>query len=236
MLPVFSRLCFGTLGNDLGALNWESSCPCLNPILSSDLGTRKKLCYLYYLGDGLYCEHFFLFFFFKCPYQFPGQGLSWSCCCQPTPQSQRCQVWVTSLTYTTAHSNARSFTHWEKPGIGPTSSWILVGFITAEPQWGLRLWVLNMSITDKPCSFWYQWFAFKTSEAVTQRSLNCCSLTNLCLHNRPDASHHSFKNMRTQTKGLFFFPFPPRFGNISLKLASFLCFFFFTLALLKNLV
>ena len=25
-------------------------------------------------------------------------------------------------------------THWARPGIGPTSSWILVGFVTAEPQ------------------------------------------------------------------------------------------------------
>ena len=31
--------------------------------------------------------------------------------------------------YTTAHNNARSFTHWERPGIEPTSSWILVNFI-----------------------------------------------------------------------------------------------------------
>ena len=30
--------------------------------------------------------------------------------------------------YTTAHGNARSFTHWARPGIEPASSWILVGF------------------------------------------------------------------------------------------------------------
>ena len=34
----------------------------------------------------------------------------------------------------TAHSNARSSTHWARPVIKPTSSWILVGFITTEPQ------------------------------------------------------------------------------------------------------
>ena len=38
------------------------------------------------------------------------------------------------LIYTTAHSNARSLTHWVRPGIEPTSSWTLVGFIAAEPQ------------------------------------------------------------------------------------------------------
>ena len=40
-------------------------------------------------------------------------------CLQPTPQ----------LT-----GNAGSPTHWVKPGIKPTSSWILVGFVYATPQ------------------------------------------------------------------------------------------------------
>ena len=39
-----------------------------------------------------------------------------------------------SATYTTGHSNTRSLTHRVKPGIKPASSWILVRFITAEPQ------------------------------------------------------------------------------------------------------
>ena len=39
-----------------------------------------------------------------------------------------------SAAYTTTHSNAGSLTHWARPGIKPTSSWKLVGFITAEPQ------------------------------------------------------------------------------------------------------
>ena len=37
-----------------------------------------------------------------------------------------------AVTYPRAHGKARSFTHWARPGI--ESSWILVGFITAEPQ------------------------------------------------------------------------------------------------------
>ena len=44
-----------------------------------------------------------------------------------------------STTYTKAHSNARSQTHWARPGIEPMSSWILVGFIPAESQWELPL-------------------------------------------------------------------------------------------------
>ena len=38
-----------------------------------------------------------------------------------------------SVTYTTAHGNARA-----GPGIEPASSWILVGFFTAEPPWELQ--------------------------------------------------------------------------------------------------
>ena len=43
----------------------------------------------------------------------------------PTPQPPQHQIRAMSLTYTTAHSNAGSLTHWAKPGIEPTSSWTL---------------------------------------------------------------------------------------------------------------
>ena len=33
-----------------------------------------------------------------------------------------------------SHSNARSLTHWARPGIEPTSSWILLGFLTTAPS------------------------------------------------------------------------------------------------------
>ena len=39
-----------------------------------------------------------------------------------------------SVTNTTAHSNAGSLTHWMRPGIKPSSSWILIRFVTTEPQ------------------------------------------------------------------------------------------------------
>ena len=42
-----------------------------------------------------------------------------------------------SATYTTAHSSPGSLTHRASPGIEPASSWILVGLVTAEPQWEL---------------------------------------------------------------------------------------------------
>ena len=55
----------------------------------------------------------------------------------PISQPQHCQIWAVSATYTRAHGNAGSLTHWVGPGIEPVSLWILVRFITAEPQWEL---------------------------------------------------------------------------------------------------
>ena len=49
------------------------------------------------------------------------------------PTQQQCQIQAVSATYTTAHNNDRSFSHWVRPGIEPTSSWILVRFLSAEP-------------------------------------------------------------------------------------------------------
>ena len=39
-------------------------------------------------------------------------------------------TWAASATYTTAHCNSGSLTDWARPGIEPTSSWILGGFAT----------------------------------------------------------------------------------------------------------
>ena len=59
------------------------------------------------------------------------------------PQSQQCQIWAapSAATYTTAHGNAESLTNWTRPGIKPASSWILVGFLTTEPQQELLIWI-----------------------------------------------------------------------------------------------
>ena len=71
---------------------------------------------------------------------FPGYGLHRNCSCQSTPQPQQCQIQAASATYTIAHGNARSLTHWARPGIEPMSSWILVGFISTDPQQELLDW------------------------------------------------------------------------------------------------
>ena len=71
--------------------------------------------------------HFFPFLFFRAT--LAAYGSSPSCIFLPTPE--QLQIWATSATYTAACSNARSLTHWVKPGIKPASSWTLC-------------WVLNL--------------------------------------------------------------------------------------------
>ena len=41
---------------------------------------------------------------------------------QPTPQPQQSRIWAMSSTYTIAHGNAGSLTHWARPGIEPSTS------------------------------------------------------------------------------------------------------------------
>ena len=48
------------------------------------------------------------------------------------------------MTYTTAHGNAGSLTHWVRSGIEPTSSWLLVRFVSAAPQWELLELIYNV--------------------------------------------------------------------------------------------
>ena len=81
----------------------------------------------------IYCMTFFFFFFRATPTAYGGsqaRGLNQSRSGWPTPQPQQRGIQGASVTYTMAHVNARSLTHWMRPGIKLASSWILVGFIT----------------------------------------------------------------------------------------------------------
>ena len=88
-------------------------------------------------------EYSLSLFFFSCLFRASleayggsqARGSNWSCCYQPMPEPQQCQIQATSVTYTTAHGNARSLTHWERPGIKPATSWCIVGFISTAPPW-----------------------------------------------------------------------------------------------------
>ena len=72
----------------------------------------------------------------------PRLRVNQSCSCWPMPQPQQCRILATTATYTTAHSNTGSPTHWASLGIKPTTSRLLVGFISAVPQRELLFWIL----------------------------------------------------------------------------------------------
>ena len=59
----------------------------------------------------------------------PRLGSNQSCSCWSTPDTQQRGIWAASATYTTAHGNTESLTHWARPGIEPSTSWFPVGFI-----------------------------------------------------------------------------------------------------------
>ena len=51
---------------------------------------------------------------------------------EPQPQPHRIQA--TSVAYTTAQGNARSLTHWPRPGIEPATLWFLVRCVSTAPR------------------------------------------------------------------------------------------------------
>ena len=77
---------------------------------------------------------FFFFFFGFCLFRATpvayaasqARVLNWSYSLRPMPEPQQCQIWAMSATYTTAHSNAGSLTHWVRSGIKPATSWFLM--------------------------------------------------------------------------------------------------------------
>ena len=62
-------------------------------------------------------------------WRFPGQWSNRSCSHQPMPQPQQLGIRASSATYTIAHGNAGSLTHWARPGLEPETAWFLVGFV-----------------------------------------------------------------------------------------------------------
>ena len=115
---------------------------------------RIKFCNLFNsLGKyDLYSFSFFLFLSFchffghsRGIWRLPGEGSTRSCSRRPTPEPQQRGIRAASATYTTAHGNAGSLTHWARAGTEPATSWFLVRFFnhcttTGTPQniffWG----------------------------------------------------------------------------------------------------
>ena len=55
-------------------------------------------------------------------WRFPGLGANGSYSCWPTPQPQPRRIRATSATFTAAHNNVGSLTHWARLGIEPRGS------------------------------------------------------------------------------------------------------------------
>ena len=96
-------------------------------------------CWILLISFFVFLAFIFLSFFPCGIWKFPDWGSNWSCNCWPVPQPQQSQIRAVSAAYTTACDNAKFLTHWARPGIEPTSSWIPVGFVTTEPQWELQI-------------------------------------------------------------------------------------------------
>ena len=124
-LPAFSF--FTTARWSIFSYGWHFFC-CLNHVsiltLFAALVITRFLLFI----------HFFFFFLVRLHLQHmevPELGVkSRMELQQSTPQPQQHWIWATSMTYATACSNARSLTHWVRPGIEPASSCILVRFLT----------------------------------------------------------------------------------------------------------
>ena len=83
----------------------------------------------------------------------PRLGSNWSCSCRPTPQQPQSRIRAAFVTYSTAHGNARSLTHWAMPRIEPPSSWILVRFINHWATTGIPM-VFYQSLDNT--AVWYR--------------------------------------------------------------------------------
>ena len=85
-----------------------------------------------------------------------------------TPQPQQRGMWAASANHTTAHGNARSWTHQAGPGLEPANSWLLVGFVnhwatTRTPglasKWRQMFFTTPQGNQYSPT--WWRWKAFK---------------------------------------------------------------------------
>ena len=96
------------------------------------------------------CILFFFFFFcFLGPYlqhmKVPSVWSNWSCPCLPIPRPKQLRIQATSMTYAASGGNARSLSHWVRPGMEPTSSGRLVRFVTCWATTGTpNLCILRM--------------------------------------------------------------------------------------------
>ena len=89
---------------------------------------RMSSALFFYLWILLSKHHFFFFFFFFFFCLFRAMSVAYG------GSQARGRIGAKSAIYTTGHVNARSLTHWVKPGMEPATLWFLIRFISAAPR------------------------------------------------------------------------------------------------------
>ena len=104
-----------------GKGNWASAAGASSCFLFSGDGWRSLVWEVCSYGEVVTprrsCLPFFFFSFSFYSYthgiwSFPGKGSDQSCSCLPTPQPQQHGIQAAIITYTAAHGNTESLTHW----------------------------------------------------------------------------------------------------------------------------
>ena len=85
----------------------------------------------------LIMDFYFIFYLFIFALLFRATGVAYG------SSQARGQIRAAAVAYATVYSKAGSLTHWVRPGMEHTSSWILVRFIPAVPERQLLSWFLN---------------------------------------------------------------------------------------------
>ena len=77
---------------------------------------------------------FFAFFFRAAPVAYGGFQARVLIGAVAMPEPEQRGIQAMSATYITAHGNAASLTHWAGPEVEPSTSWLLVRFVSTVPQ------------------------------------------------------------------------------------------------------
>ena len=142
------------------------------------------------------------------------------------PELQQRHIQAASSTYTTAHGDARILTHWARPGIKPSTSWFLVGFVNHCTMMGTPnnilfvkinalVYIKVSNIISAPTStlvkkihsrYWYSDFSIPdTTQYFSQADLQQFGITYWCEWVTPQNKqtkkcflHHQLEQVTTQ--------------------------------------
>ena len=89
-------------------------------------------------------------------------------------------MWAASATYTTAHGNTGSSTHWAWPGIEPVSSWMLVRLVSTESWWEFPIGFFSSMLFSLHVisffSFLFLWLIYSFMSLWSEKILEIISI------------------------------------------------------------